>query len=411
MSQPAEETTRQWLRQIPHTWDVLPAKALFLERREPCCADDVHLTPSQAYGVLPQEEYMAVTGNRVVLNLAGQDNMKHVEPGDFIIHLRSFQGGLERSALQGKVSTAYTVLTPRERANGDYYRWLLKCTAYIQTLRTTTNQLRDGQSIKFGDFGKVALPAPPLEAQRSIAKFLDRETGKVDALIAEQEGLIDVLRERRSAVIERVVTRGLGSAPTVDSRVPWLGQVKEGWDVVRARYLVSIKTGYGDTVDAEPEGEYPFYVRSQTPLRSTGYDYDGPAVLTAGDGAGVAKVFHLVDGKFKAHQRVYVLNQFQRVLPAYFFYFFSTFFAKVALDGSAKSTVDSVRRWMIADMPFTVPSMEEQRLIVGHLDGETNKIDALIAEAEGIVAVAKERRSALITAAVTGQIDVRGEVA
>src|SRR4051812_19615822 len=116
MSQPGENT-RQWLEQIPHAWDVLPAKALFSERRESCHADDVHLTPSQAYGVLPQEEYMAVTGSRVVLNLAGQDNMKHVEPDDFIIHLRSFQGGLERSALRGKVSTAYTVLSPRERAN------------------------------------------------------------------------------------------------------------------------------------------------------------------------------------------------------------------------------------------------------------------------------------------------------
>lgn len=152
------------------------------------------------------------------------------------------------------------------------------------------------------------------------------------------------------------------------------------WNTTRARYLCDIGTGSGDTIDAEPGGRVPFYVRSDTPLRATRAEFSGPAVLTAGDGAGVAKIFHLVRGEFAAHQRVYVLRHFRDVSPAYFFYYFSCLFSKVALDGSAKSTVDSVRRHMISDMPFALPSPEEQAAITSYLERETARIDTLISK-------------------------------
>ena len=173
------------------------------------------------------------------------------------------------------------------------------------------------------------------------------------------------------------------------------------WEVVRGRHLVSIRTGSGDTVDADPDGEFPFFVRSDNALRSDRWEFDTTAVLTAGDGAGVAKVFHLVSGKFMAHQRVYVLADFKRVTPKFFYYAFSSMFRLIALDGSAKSTVDSVRRPMIADMPFGVPPVDEQHAITRFLDRETAKIDALILEQQGLVGVLRERRAAVITRAAT----------
>ena len=167
------------------------------------------------------------------------------------------------------------------------------------------------------------------------------------------------------------------------------------WHVVRGRHLVQIRTGSGDTIDADPEGEYPFYVRSDQPLRSARWEFDTTAVLTAGDGAGVAKVFHLVSGRFMAHQRVYVLDEFGGVSPRFFFYAFSSMFRLMALDGSAKSTVDSVRRPMIADMPLPVPPSAEQSAIVDFLDRETARIDTLIEEQQGLIELLKERRSAI----------------
>lgn len=187
-----------------------------------------------------------------------------------------------------------------------------------------------------------------------------------------------------------------------DRRTQTFDELPATWEAIRARHVVRIRTGSGDTVDAEPDGEYPFYVRSDQPLRSTRWEFDTTAVLTAGDGAGVAKVFHLVDGRFMAHQRVYVLDGFKRMTPRFFYYAFSSMFHLMALDGSAKSTVDSVRRHMIADMPLPLPSIDEQESIVRFLDQETAQIDELIAEQQHLVEVQTERRQSLIDRAVFG---------
>jgi type I restriction enzyme S subunit len=202
----AQISAQSWLDGMPSHWRVVTPKALFRDRRERGRADDVHLTPSQTYGVLPQTEYVARSGASVVLNLAGQDNMKHVEPGDFVIHLRSFQGGIEYSAHRGKVSAAYTVLEPVECINHRYFRALLKSDAYIQELRTTTNQLRDGQSIRYRDFVKVALPLPPTDEQERIGHEVESQTKRIDTLIQKSERLIELSQERRAALITAAVT-------------------------------------------------------------------------------------------------------------------------------------------------------------------------------------------------------------
>jgi type I restriction enzyme S subunit len=253
---------------------------------------------------------------------------------------------------------------------------------------------------------EVEIDLPLEHVQRTIADYLDRETAQIDTLIAKQEQLVSVLEERRALVIADTTAGRTKGAVTRSTGVEWLGETDSQWPVVRVRHIADVGTGYGDTIDAEPDGRYPFYVRSQTPQRSHDFDHVGPAVLTAGDGAGVAKVFHLATGQFKAHQRVYVINAFRGVLPEYFLAYFSAYFNRVALDGSAKSTVDSVRRSMITDMPIPLPPLDEQRRIVAYLDEQTAKIDTLIAKAQRFIELAKERRAALITAAVTGQLDV-----
>jgi type I restriction enzyme S subunit len=177
----------------------------------------------------------------------------------------------------------------------------------------------------------------------------------------------------------------------------WLADVPADWSVTRLRFICDVATGSGDTQDAEPDGEYDFYVRSPKPLRITGFTFDTEAVLTAGDGA-VGEVFHHVRGKFHAHQRVYVLMNFREVLPRYFFYYFSSFFRLMAQDGSARTTVDSVRRWMLTDMPFVLPPPDEQRAIADYLDHETAQIDALVAKQEEFIGLLRERRGSVADA-------------
>ena len=188
-----------WLAGIDPSWGIRRPKSLFSERRQPSQPDDIHLTPSQSLGVLPQSEYMKVTGTKVVLNLTGADNMKHVEPDDFVIHLRSFQGGIEHSRYAGKVSNAYTVFAPLPEVEPRFFRWVLKSQGFIQELNATTEQLRDGQSIKFEQFSRIGLPFPPLVEQRRIADFLDNQVARIDGLQerrrTQMDGLASIVQQ------------------------------------------------------------------------------------------------------------------------------------------------------------------------------------------------------------------------
>lgn len=136
------------------------------------------------------------------------------------------------------------------------------------------------------------------------------------------------------------------------------------WKEDKVSNVVDISTGCRDTQDNKANGRYPFFVRSPIVERIDIADYDCEAVLTAGDGVGTGKVFHYYNGKFAAHQRVYVMNNFRDVDGKYFYYFFSKNFIKEVEKYTAKSSVDSVRRAMIADMEFTHPQLPEQQDIV-----------------------------------------------
>ncbi|MGH3089880.1 MAG: restriction endonuclease subunit S [Pseudonocardiaceae bacterium] len=262
--------------------------------------------------------------------------------------------------------------------------------------------------IKSGDLSKVAIPLPSVEEQRSIADYLDRETSRIDTLIEEQQRLIEMLRERREATIRRALTAGIDGADTVPSGVELLGPIPKNWRVVPTRHLCTITTGSEDSGNATDDGDFPFYVRGRAVLRSDTYSFDGEAVMTPGDGqGGTGKVFHYYNGKFEAHQRVYVFKDFVEVTGLYFYYFLSTFLRPIALAGSNTVTMESLRRPLLADFKVAVPPVDEQRRIAAYIDEQTTKVDQLIAETERFIELSKERRVALITAAVTGQIDVR----
>ena len=250
--------------------------------------------------------------------------------------------------------------------------------------------------------------SPPLPEQIQIAAFLDRETAKIDELMAEQRRLMDLLKEKRQTVISHAVTRGLNpDAPMKPSGIEWLGDVPEHWDVLKLKFLCNVQTGDKDTENAVEGGIYPFFVRSQTIERINSMAFDCEAILTAGDGAGVGKVFHYHNGPFDFHQRVYMMNNFRGISGPYLFHYFRENFYKVALEGGAKSTVDSLRRPMFMNFTVCVPPKPEQAVIVEAIEMAAEKFDALTAEAQRAIDLLQERRTALISAAVTGQIDVR----
>lgn len=178
-------------------------------------------------------------------------------------------------------------------------------------------------------------------------------------------------------------------------------ELPDGWRWVRTRFLCDVETGTSDTVGAVDEGDYPFFVRSDEIEHSNEFTYDTEAVMTSGDGAGVGKIFHHYSGRFLAHQRVYVMSQFRGCVPRFFYYYLSSEFGPQVLAGTAKSTVESLRRHMLTDFVVAVPrSREEQENIVAFLDRETAQIDAMIGAQRDLVAALEDRRGAVLEGAL-----------
>ena len=147
------------------------------------------------------------------------------------------------------------------------------------------------------------------------------------------------------------------------------------WEQRKVEDICSISTGKSNTQDKINDGKYPFYVRSEIVEHSNRYLYDEEAVLTVGDGVGTGKVFHYVNGKYDLHQRVYRCYGFSENISAkYFYYYFSKNFYDRVMQMTAKTSVDSVRYEMIADMDFLYPSLEEQIKIVSELTNLDNLI-------------------------------------
>ncbi|AUF98029.1 restriction endonuclease subunit S [Pseudomonas sp. 02C 26] len=186
------------------------------------------------------------------------------------------------------------------------------------------------------------------------------------------------------------------------SSIEWLYDIPHHWKVVRFKFLSSITTGSKNTEDKVDTGIYPFYVRSQTPELINSYSFDGEAILTAGDGAGVGKVYHYVNGKFDFHQRVYKFSNFKHTAGRFLFRYLQSNFFKVATLGEAKSTVDSLRLPLIQDFPVCFPEDEaEQARIIEFVDLKSEQIEQTIRLKERQIELLKERKQILIHRAVT----------
>ena len=248
---------------------------------------------------------------------------------------------------------------------------------------------------------------PPLDEQKLIADYLDTKTAQCDRKIDLLTQKATQYGKLKQSLINETVTRGLDkSVPMKDSGVEWIGDVPEHWEIQRLKNLSQIKTGGKDTINSVEDGEYPFFVRSQTIERINSYSFDGEAILTAGDGVGVGKVFHYVNEKFDYHQRVYKISHFRGLDGKFLFYYMRNHFYKEAFRLNAKATVDSLRMPMFQNFPVVFGSKEEQKAIADYLDKKTAQIDQIIQTINTQIEKLKELRKTLINDVVTGKIRV-----
>ena len=277
------------------------------------------------------------------------------------------------------------------------------------------------------DIAKISISVPPLEDQKQIAAFLDRETESIDALVDKQEHLIALLREKRQAVISNAVTRGLKpNAKMKASGVEWLGEVPAHWEVKKLKHVCSMSALYGANIAATYYQETGVRFLRTTDITDDGQlrkegvflseefvrDYilnDGDILLSRSGTIGRSFLY-----QSKLHGPCSYAGYLVRFVPAshtlpkYVFFFTKTqAFERFLQVMAISSTIENVNADKYANAHLPVPPLEEQKQIATFLDRETEKIDTLIEKCETAIGLLKERRTALISAAVTGKIDVR----
>jgi type I restriction enzyme S subunit len=425
----------EWLGEVPEHWGVLQSRRMFKARREAAKEGAIMLTASQRYGMISQAEFVEREGRRVVEVIQGKDNLIQVEPDDFVISMRSFQGGLEWCRLSGSTSFHYVPVTPIKHVVPSFFAHLMKSDRYISALRATTNLIRDGQEIRYSNFVQVPLPIIPESEQIAISTFLNRETAKIDALIAEQQRLVELLQEKRQAVISHAVTKGLNpDAPMKDSGVEWLGEVPEHWEVRPLKHLANVQTGMAkgkdlegiETVDipylrvANVQDGYldldevhllsvpvtsidRFLLKEGDVLMNEGGDFDklGRGCIWSGEIDPCVHqnhVFavrpHSVSGEW--------LNVYTTSNAA------NSYFISRAKQSTNLASISSTN---LMGLPVPLPPPEEARGILVRLNALVKETEDLKISATQATDLLQERRTALISATVTGQIDVRGLVA
>ncbi len=243
-----------WLGEVPVRWKLARTKTILRERSVKGFPDEPLLAATQTKGVVRKEEYE----NRTVLALKDLQNLKIVRTDDFVISLRSFQGGIEYAREQGIISPAYTVLYPVEPQNHAYLALLFKSKPYIENLTLHVTGIRQGQNVDYEKLSRSLIPLPPPAEQAAIVRYLDHVERRIRRYIRARRRLIALLTEQKQAIIHQAVTRGLDpSVPLKPSGVAWLGDVPAHWEVKRLKWVTHLQRGYDLSQDQRLDGDIP----------------------------------------------------------------------------------------------------------------------------------------------------------
>ncbi len=420
----------EWLGEVPEHWSLKPVFGVASQRDEDNKGMKEDNLLSLSYGNIVNKDINTSDG----LLPESFETYQIVRPGDIVLRLTDLQNDKRslRSALvtqTGIITSAYLTLES-ERIDSKFLNYLLRAYDVSKVFYSMGGGLR--QSMKYADIKRMPLVIPAKAEQLAIATFLDHETAKIDALIAEQQRLIGLLQEKRQSVISHAVTKGLNpDAPMKDSGVEWLGEVPEHWDVKSCRNIASIGRG----ASPRPAGDSRYfggdfipwvtvaeitkdcsmglcsteqYLTEEGAANSTVFSSGTVIYSNSGATLGVPKILKI---DCCANDGVVGFRGLDLSLRPEFLYHFLW------------QLTDSIREWakqgqgqpnlntdIIKSIKIPLPPLEEQVDILRKLDEDLFVFDSLVSEADKAQLLLGERRSALISAAVTGQIDVRGLV-
>ena len=411
----------EWVGVFPSTWQVKPVFALFSPEMVKNLDGSETNVLSLSYGKIVQRD----VENNFGLLPESFNTYQLVNNGDIILRLtdlqndkRSLRVGL--ATQKGIITSAYLKLSAFDDIDPRFAYRLLHAYDTTKVFYGMGGGLR--QSMKFEDFRRLPILMPPREDQTQIANFLDHETAKIESLIEKQQKLIELLKEKRQAVISHAVTKGLNpDVPMTDSGVEWLGQVPEHWSIIKGGYIGTLfgseSIAEEDVVD---EGNLPFIKVSSLSVENfklssidwfvaekrakfckTEKNYivfpkRGAAIFT--NKVNVIEIDSVIDPNLMGWKIG------KNGLTEYFALLLKT---RGLEDIADVSTVPQINNKHIAPEKFPLPPLKEQAEIIAFVSLQLEKFDALINTANSAINLMQERRTALISSAVTGKIDVR----
>lgn len=411
----------EWIGQIPKGWELRRAKTLFTQRNSKGNGIEVLLSPTQKYGVVPQSQLEGVVQVKEDTDL---QMFKTVHKGDFVISLRSFQGGFEYSLYEGVCSPAYQVFYPTSPICDTYYRYLFKSQSFISKMNNLTVGIREGKNIQYVDFANSQIPVPPLAEQERIAVFLNAECAEIDAVLEKTRASIEEYKKLKQAIITQAVTKGIrGDRPMKDSGIEWIGDIPAEWNKDKVIRVFSV-IGSGTTPKSSDEnlfdgntpwiqsgdinGENLFVtkncvsnsaIESYSALRV----YQAPYLVVAMYGASVGNLsLSMIDAC--VNQACCVLKK-PTINLKFAFYIFKAvkdYLARKAVGGGQPN----ISQETIKQLWLTIPSADEQIEISNYLDEKCRSVDALIAKKQQYLTEIENYKKSLIYEYVTGKKEV-----
>ncbi|EZY78537.1 restriction endonuclease subunit S [Staphylococcus aureus] len=342
------------------------------------------LTNSAELGIISQKDYF----DKEISNI---DNIKKyyvVEENDFVYNPRMSNyapfGPVNRNKLgkKGVMSPLYTVFKI-QNIDLNFIEFYFKSSKWYRfmALNGDSGARADRFSIKDRTFMEMPLHIPCMDEQIKIGQFFS----KLDRQIELEEQKLELLQQQKKGYMQKIFSQELRFKDENGKDYP-------EWEETTIKEIAQINTGKKDTKDAITNGSYDFYVRSPIVYKINTFSYEGEAILTVGDGVGVGKVFHYVNGKFDYHQRVYKISDFKNYYGLLLFYYFSQNFLKETKKYSAKTSVDSVRKDMIANMKVPRPIYIEQKKIGQFIKRVGNKTKIQ----KQVIELLKQRKKSLL---------------
>lgn len=425
-----KESGVKWLPELPTNWKIERTKRMFSLKRSLVGnqSSNYQLLSLTLKGVIPRD--ISSGEGKIPESF---DTYQKVDKNDLIFCLFDIDETprtIGISPLNGMITGAYNVYGCLEHCSSDYAYYYFFHIDSFKGLKPFYTGLR--KVVRAETFSNIEMPCPSYEEQQEIANFLDHETAKIDTLITKQEKLIELLKEKRQAVISHAVTKGLNPhAPMKDSGVEWLGEVPEHWGVGRVKNLAkliskgttpsTIGGGFIDEGIRFLKGENigkslfvnlspTFYISEEVDaqLSRSRLQENDVLVIIAGATTGKASILTKELLPANTNQAVSFIRPKKTIYSKLIALWLSTEYAqRIIWMGAVQAAQPNLSMEDLGNLPIVLPNEDEVIPLLNEIDRKIEQFDALTLKANSAIELMKERKTALISAAVTGKIDVR----